>query len=77
MIRRDPIVEVVRKHREAIAREHGNDLEAIVAALENDASSRDDATVSFPPKRIVKHSVHRTAQKTRRPGKTLERTARS
>jgi hypothetical protein len=77
MIRRDPIVEEVRKHREAIAREHGNDLEAIVAALENDASSRDDATVSFPPKRIDKHSVHRTAQTTRRPGKTLERTARS
>ena len=37
MTRRDPIVEEVRKHREAIAREHGNDLEAIVAATPSSA----------------------------------------
>lgn len=54
MIRRDPIVEEVRKHREAIAREHGNDLEAIVSALEGDASLNDARTVSFSPKRLPK-----------------------
>lgn len=57
MTRRDPIVEEVRKHREAIAREHGNDLEAIVAALEGDQSSGDGPTVSFPPKRIAKGTL--------------------
>ena len=77
MTRRDPIVEEVRKHREAIAREHGNDLEAIVAALEGDESSGDGSTVSFPPKRIAKRTLRRTAEKTRRPNKALEPTARS
>ncbi len=77
MIRRDPIVEEVRKHREAIAREHGNDLEAIVVALEGDASLDDAPTVSFSPKRLPKRTVRRTARKTRRPNKALEPTARS
>lgn len=77
MIRRDPIVEEVRKHREAIAREHGNDLEAIVAALEGDASLDDAPTVSFSPKRLPKRSVRRTARKTRRPNKALEPAPRS
>lgn len=36
MTRRDPIVEEVRKHRAEIAREHGNDVAAIVAALEGE-----------------------------------------
>ena len=53
MTRRDPIVEEVRKHREAIAREHGNDLDAIIAAFQRQDASDDRATVSLPPKRIV------------------------
>jgi hypothetical protein len=77
MTRRDPIVEEVRKHREAIAREHGNDLEALVAALERDDSLGDAPTVSFPPKRIAGRTVVRRAHKTRRPNKALESTARS
>lgn len=77
MTRRDPIVEEVRKHREAIAREHGNDLDALVAALERDDSLGDAPTVSFPPKRIAKRTVVRSAPKTRRPNKALEPTARS
>ena len=77
MTRRDPIVEEVRKHREAIGREHGNDLEAIVAALEGDESSGEGPTVSFPPKRIATRTLRRIAQKTRRPNKALEPTARS
>jgi hypothetical protein len=77
MTRRDPIVEEVRKHREAIAREHGNDLEAIVAALERDDSLGDAPTVSFPPKRITKRTARRSARKTRRPNKRMEPTARN
>jgi len=77
MTRRDPIVEEVRKHRQAIAREHGNDLEAIVAALERDDSLGDAPTVSFPPKRIAKRTVRQSARKTRRPNKRMEPTARS
>lgn len=72
MTRRDSIVEEVRKHREAIAREHGNDLEAIVAALEGDASLGDAPTMSFAPKRLAKRAVRRTVRKTRRPNKALE-----
>lgn len=77
MIRRDPIVEEIRTHREAIAREHGNDLEAIVAALEGDASLDDAPIVSFSPKRLAKRTARRTAGKARRPNKRMEPTARS
>ena len=76
MTRLDPIVEEVRKHREAIAREHGFYLEAIVAALEGDEFSGDGPTISLLPKRIAKRTFRRTAQKTRRP-KALASTARS
>ena len=76
MTRLDPIVEEVRKHREAIAREHGSDLEAIVAALEGDEFSGDGPTISLPPKRIAKRTFRRTAQRTRRP-KAFESTAGS
>lgn len=75
MTRRDPIVEEVRKHRTAIAREHGNDLAAIFAALEQDPLD-DTPTVSRPPKRIGTR-VRRTAAKPiRRPNKRMEPTAR-
>ena len=74
MTRRDPIVEEVRKHRAAIAREHGNDIEAILAALEREP---DDApTVSFPPKRLAKRVQQRKTRSTRRPNKRMEPTAR-
>jgi len=75
MTRRDPIVEEVRKHRAAIAREHGNDIEAILAALEREP---DDApTVSFPPKRIPARVQRRKTRSTRRPNKRIEPPARS
>jgi hypothetical protein len=76
MTRRDPIVEEVRKHREALAREHGNDLEALVAALERDDSLKDAPTVSLPPKPIARRTALRSPRKTRRPNKALEPTAR-
>ena len=75
MTRRDPIVEEVRKHREAIAREHGNDLDAIVAAFQRQDASEDRATVSFPPKRVVDPRSRSKSTKSRRPNKRLHRTA--
>ena len=67
MTRRDPIVEEVRRHREAIAREHGNDLDAIVAAFERQDASDDRATVSFPPKRLVNRRLRSKPTTSRRP----------
>lgn len=74
MSRRDPIVEEVRKHRAAIAREHGNDIEAILAALERE--SDDSPTVSLPPKRIAARVRRRKTRSTRRPNRAMEPTAR-
>ena len=71
---RDPIVEEVRKHRAAIAREHGNDIEAILAALDEEP---DDAqTVSFPPRRLASRGLKRTTRSNRRPNKRMQPTAR-
>jgi hypothetical protein len=50
MTRRDPIVEEVRKHRTETAREHGNDVAAIVAALEGEDPAETARLVSYPPK---------------------------
>jgi hypothetical protein len=74
MTRRDPIVEEVRKHRAAIAREHGNDIEAILAALEREPD--DTPTVSLPPKHLGRRVRQRKPRSTRRPNKRMERTAR-
>lgn len=75
-MRRDPIVEEVRKHRAAIAREHGNDIDAIIAALQQDDATGEIATVSFPPKRFVKSAL-RKARRIRRPIKALQPTSRA
>jgi len=47
---RDPIVDEVRAHRAAIAREHGNDLKAIVAALRQKQGADGRLVVSFVAK---------------------------
>ena len=73
-MRRDPIVEEVRKNREAIAREHGNDLAALVAAFQREDAVSGITTVSFPPKRLVKPAKARQPGKTRRPNKRMEPT---
>ena len=52
--RRDPIVEEVRKHRAAIAREHGNRLDSILAAFRREEASWPAGTVSRPPKQIIR-----------------------
>jgi hypothetical protein len=76
MTRRDSIVHEIRKHRAAIAREHGNDLDAIIAAFQReDAAEASRATVSFPPKRVVKPRSQSKARTTRRPNKRLQPTA--
>jgi hypothetical protein len=75
MTRRDPIVEEVRKHRTAIAREHGHDIGAMLAALEQQPD--DTATVSFPPKRLATRVRQPKTRSTRRPNKRMEPTARS
>lgn len=76
MTRRDPIVEEVRKHRAAIAREHGNDVAAIVAALEGEDPEEVTPMVSLSPKRLRKRTTGRRLRATRRPNKALEPTAR-
>lgn len=71
---RDPIVEEVRRNREAIAREHGNDVDAIVAAFQQEDATSGITTVSFPPRRLVKRATRRKPGKTRRPIKRMEPT---
>jgi hypothetical protein len=73
-MRRDPIVEEVRRHREAIARELGNDVDAIVEAFRREDDSSATPTVSFPPKRLAKPTTRRKRGKTRRPNKRMEPT---
>lgn len=73
-MRRDPIVEEVRRNREALARELGNDLDAIVAALQREEATSDTTTVSFPPRRLPKATKQRKRGKTRRPNKRMEPT---
>jgi len=73
-MRRDPIVEEVRKNREAIAREHGNDLDTIVAAFQREDAVSGITTVSFPPKRLVTPTKPRKPGKIRRPNKRMEPT---
>lgn len=75
MTRRDPIVEEVRKHRAAIARKHGNDIGAILGALEQEPD--DTPTVSRPPKLVATRARKPSTRSIRRPNKRMEPTARS
>lgn len=77
MTPRDRIVEEVRKYRAQIAREHGNDIDAILAALEGEDPAETTPLVSFPPKRLPKSPTRRKRRATRRPNKALEPSARS
>ena len=73
-MRRDPIVEEVRKNREAIAREYGNEVDAIIEAFQREEATSGVTTVSFPPKRFVKPASRRKPAKNRRPNKRMEPT---
>lgn len=71
---RDPIVEEVRRNREAIARQHGNDVDAIIAAFQREDATSGVTTVSFPPKRLMKRATRRKPGKTKRPNNRMEPT---
>jgi hypothetical protein len=50
---RDPIVEEVRAARDAIAKDHGYDLEAIFAALREMEKRSGKEHVTLPPRRVT------------------------
>lgn len=58
---RDPIVEEVRAQRAAIAREHGNDLKAIIAALRRKEGTSGRRVVSPVAKREPQKRTKRKA----------------
>jgi hypothetical protein len=72
--RRDPIVDEVRKHRAAIAREHGNRIEAILRTLQREEADWPAGTVSRPPKELASQAVKPKRPATRRPNKRMEPT---
>ena len=75
-MRRDLIVEEVRKNRAAIAREHGNDVDAIITAFQREDAASGVQTVSLRPKRLPKPEARHTTVKARRP-KALQPTSRA
>ena len=77
MVRRDPIVEEVRRNRAAIGREHGDTLDDIVAAFQREEATGARPTVSFPPKRFVKRTLRPKPSKTGRPKKALQPASRA
>ena len=74
--RRDPIVEEVRKHRAAIDREHGGQLDAILATFRRDEGAWPAGTASRPAKRVVKRASRRKTTNTRRPKRSHRTAAR-
>ena len=74
MKRQDPIVEEVRRHRAAIARERGNTVDAIVASFQREEAASGITTVSRPPKRLAKSGPQRKLHKTGRPNRRMEPT---
>ncbi|HVF61529.1 MAG TPA: hypothetical protein VNJ70_17100 [Thermoanaerobaculia bacterium] len=63
---RDPIVEEVRAIRDAFAKEHGYNLKAIVAALQDEQAESGRPVVSLPPKRLPDTHAERRARAPRR-----------
>ena len=57
----DPIVEEVRKAREAHAAQFGYDLRAIYKALKEEEAASGHKYVSLPPKRIKKTQADQIA----------------
>jgi hypothetical protein len=58
---KDPIVEEVRKAREAHAAQFGYDLRAIYKALKEEEAASGYKYVSLPPKRTKEMQVDHTA----------------
>jgi hypothetical protein len=57
----DPIIEEVRAVRDALAKEHGYDVRAIVTALQREEAQSGKQFVSLPPKRLTKDDAERKA----------------
>ena len=74
MKRQDPIVEEVRRHRAAIARERGNTVDAIVASFQREEAASGVTTVSRAPKRLAKPGHKGKLHKTGRPNRRMEPT---
>ena len=55
-MKKDPIVEEIRKIREKHAAQFNYDLRAICADLKNKEKTFDHPIVSLPPKRILKET---------------------
>jgi hypothetical protein len=60
-MQQDPIVEEIRAIRAAIAREHGNDLKAIIAALKEKEGADGRRVVSFASSKAERVPVRRKA----------------
>ena len=73
--RRDSIVEEIRQHRETIAREHGNRIDAILKAFRSEEATWPAGTVSRPPKKLTERASNPKREGIRRPNKRLHRTA--
>lgn len=56
---RDPIVEEVRRIRDAIALEHGYDIKEIVQALQRQEAESGRQLVALPAKRVPKDQAER------------------
>jgi hypothetical protein len=56
---RDPIVEEVRRIRDAIAKEHGYDIRAIVSTFQRQEAESGRALVALPAKRLSPGHVER------------------
>jgi hypothetical protein len=65
------------RNRAAIAREHGNDLDAIVAAFQQEEATSEIPAVSFPPKHFVKRPLRSKSGKTRRSNKAPQPVSRT
>jgi hypothetical protein len=58
---RDTIIEEVRAVRDALAKEYGYDVRAIVTALQREEAQSERQFVSLPPKRLVRDDAERKA----------------
>jgi hypothetical protein len=56
---RDPIIDEVRAIRDAFAKRHNYDIDAIVQALQQASVHEGRQVVSLPPKRIAAEDKHR------------------
>lgn len=59
---RDPIVAEVRRIRDALAKEHGYDVKAIVLALQRQEAESGRKLVALPARRLPQEAEERKAE---------------